>query len=136
MARTYKVGPSGSLGARYGTVARKRYATVMTELRSAHECPQCHIPAVRRLSVGIWLCGRCGYKFAGGAYSPVTKLGEVAERASRTGVAPSLVSELKAGAATTESEGKTPTKRRRRKAEGKKRTKAEAVEKETEGKTS
>lgn len=117
MGRTYKVGPSGSFGARYGTVARKRYATVVSALRSPHECPQCHISAVKRLSVGIWLCGRCGYKFAGGAYAPTTKLGEVAERAARTGVAPSLVAELKAAAAEPE----TPAKKRRRKPEPKKR---------------
>jgi len=114
--RTYKVGPSGSFGPRYGTVARKRYATIVTELRAAHECPQCHIAAVKRLSVGVWLCGRCGFKFAGGAYAPTTKLGQIAERASRAGVASALLAQMKAEKAK-EAEVKAKTaKRRRRKA--------------------
>ncbi len=120
MGRTYKVGPAGSLGARYGTVARKRYAAIVSELRAPHECPQCHIEAVKRLSVGIWLCGRCGYKFAGGAYSPTTKLGEIAERAARTGAAVSLVAGLKveqAQPAEVKAKAKAPTRRRRKKAE-------------------
>jgi len=123
LGRTYKVGPSGSFGARYGTVARKRYATVVSALRAAHECPQCHLTAVRRLSVGIWLCGRCGFKFAGGAYVPITKLGQVAERAARAGVASSLVAEQKAEKARAmEAEAKAKTAQRRRKrAEAKKR---------------
>lgn len=125
MGRTYKVGPSGSFGARYGTVARKRYAAVIGGLRAAHECPQCHIAAVRRLSVGIWLCGRCGFKFTGGAYAPTTKLGEIAERAARAGVTSSLVAELKAQRARgieAEARAKAPIKRRRKKTEAKKRT--------------
>ena len=113
MPRTYKVGPSGSFGARYGTVARKRYSTIMTELRAAHECPQCHISAVKRLSVGVWLCNRCGFKFAGGAYAPTTKLGEIAERASRAGVASSLLAQMKAEKAK-EAEVKAKTAKRRR----------------------
>jgi large subunit ribosomal protein L37Ae len=130
MPRTYKVGLSGSFGARYGTVARKRYSTIMTELRAPHECPQCHITAVKRLSVGIWLCGRCGFKFAGGAYAPTTKLGEIAERASRAGVASSLLAEMKAEKAR-EAELKAKTaKRRRRKAKSEKA----AVEKTPEEK--
>jgi large subunit ribosomal protein L37Ae len=118
VGRTYKVGPSGSFGARYGTVARKRYSTIMTELKAPHECPQCHITTVKRISVGIWLCGTCGFKFAGGAYSPKTKLGEVAERAARAGVASSAMAELKAEKARQmEAETKAKTaKRRRRKA--------------------
>jgi len=118
VGRTYKVGPSGSFGARYGTVARKRYSTIMTEMKAPHECPQCHITTVKRLSVGVWLCGTCGFKFAGGAYSPTTKLGEVAERAARAGVASSAVAELKAEKARQmEAEAKAKTaKRRRRKA--------------------
>ncbi len=120
MGRTYKVGPSGSFGPRYGTVPRKRYSTVITELRAAHECPQCHISAVRRMSVGIWLCDRCGFKFAGGAYAPITKLGQVAERAARAGVASSLVAELKADKARVMEAETKAAKRRRRKAVSKK----------------
>jgi len=126
--RTYKVGPSGSFGARYGTVARKRYSTIMTELRAAHECPQCHIAAVKRLSVGVWLCNRCGFKFAGGAYAPTTKLGEIAERASRAGVASSLLAQMKAEKAK-EAEVKAKTaKRRRRKAKPEKTAAEKAPE--------
>ena len=119
MGRTYKVGASGSFGARYGTVARKRYSTIITGLRTPHECPQCHVIAVKRMSVGVWLCNSCGFKFAGGAYSPRTKLGEIAERASRAGVASSMLAELKAEKARkaeVEAKAKAPTKRRRRKA--------------------
>ena len=131
MGRTYKVGPSGSFGARYGTVARKRYSTIMTEMKAPHECPQCHITTVKRLSVGIWLCGTCGFKFAGGAYSPRTKLGEVAERAARAGVASSAMAELKAEKARQmEAETKAKTaKRRRRKAKAEKEPDKSADEK-------
>jgi large subunit ribosomal protein L37Ae len=117
MGRTYKVGPSGSFGARYGTVPRKRYSTVITGLRTPHECPQCHVIAVKRMSVGVWLCRSCGFKFAGGAYTPRTKLGQIAERASRAGVASSLLAELKAEKARQEiqAKAKAPAKRRRRK---------------------
>jgi hypothetical protein len=88
----------------------------MTEMKAPHECPQCHITTVKRLSVGIWLCDTCGFKFAGGAYSPRTKLGEVAERAARAGVASSAMAELKAEKARQmEAKAKT-AKRRRRKA--------------------
>ena len=122
MGRTYKVGPSGSFGARYGTVVRKRYATIITGLRTPHECPQCHVIAVRRMSVGVWLCNSCCFKFAGGAYIPRTKLGEIAERASRAGVASSLLAEVKAEKARkaeVEAKAKVPAKRRRRRAPAK-----------------
>lgn len=126
------MGPSGSFGARYGTVVRKRYSTIMTELKAPHECPQCHIAAVKRLSVGIWLCGQCGFKFAGGAYAPTTKLGEIAERASRAGVASSLVAEMKAQKAK-EAEVKAKTaRRRRRKAKSEKTTPEKTPEEKTD----
>ncbi len=35
------------------------------------------------MSVGVWHCKKCNYKFAGGAYLPFTKLGEIALRASK-----------------------------------------------------
>ena len=127
MPRTYKVGPSGSFGARYGTVARKRYTTIITELRAAHECPQCHIAAVKRLSVGVWFCGQCGFKFAGGAYAPTTKLGQIAERASRAGVASTLLAQMKAEKAK-EAEVKAKTAKRRRRKPKVEKPVAEAAE--------
>ena len=76
------------------------------------------------------MCGQCGFKFAGGAYAPTTKLGEIAERASRAGVASSLLAEMKAEKAR-EAELKAKTaKRRRRKAKSEKA----AVEKTPEEK--
>jgi ribosomal protein L37AE/L43A len=38
---------------------------------------------VRRESVGVWKCNKCNFTFAGGAYSPTTKLGIVARRAAK-----------------------------------------------------
>ena len=83
MPRTKKIGLGGSLGSRYGIAPRKRYIQMLTRMRKKHECPRCHMAAVKRLSVGIWECRKCGYKFTGGAYEPSTKLGEVAMRISK-----------------------------------------------------
>jgi large subunit ribosomal protein L37Ae len=78
-----KVGPTRGLGVRYGSTVRKRYVKVITELRKPHRCQQCGFSRVKRVSVGVWQCGKCQYKFAGGAYTPVTKLGVVARRAAK-----------------------------------------------------
>jgi large subunit ribosomal protein L37Ae len=83
LPRTKKVGPTRGLGTRYGTTVRKRYAKVVTELKKPHRCPQCGFVRVKRESVGVWKCGKCSYTFAGGAYTPVTKLGVVAKRAAK-----------------------------------------------------
>ncbi len=78
-----KVGPTRGLGVRYGSTVRKRYVKVITELKKPHRCSQCGFTRVKRVSVGVWQCGKCGFKFAGGAYTPVTKLGAVARRAAK-----------------------------------------------------
>jgi len=90
MTKTRKVGQAGSFGPRYGTVTRRRYAEIVSGLRRYSECPQCHVMAVRREAVGIWYCKKCGYRFAGGAFTAQTKLGEVSRRATK-GAAPSAV---------------------------------------------
>ncbi|MCW4022895.1 MAG: 50S ribosomal protein L37ae [archaeon] len=77
---TKKVAMTRGLGARYGATIRKRYVKVLTEQRQTHKCPQCGAEAVKRESVGVWNCGKCNVTFAGGAYTPVTKLGVVAKR--------------------------------------------------------
>jgi len=81
--RTKKIGPSGGFGARYGATVRKRYVAAVSGLKHAHDCPQCGSTSVRRRSVGVWNCGKCGAVFTGGAYTPTTKLGEVAKRAAK-----------------------------------------------------
>lgn len=83
MPKTKKVGPTRGLGARYGSTVRKRYVKVITELKKPHRCPQCGFVRVRRVSVGIWKCSKCEFTFAGGAYTPITKLGVIAKRAAR-----------------------------------------------------
>lgn len=83
MGRTKKVGLAGGLKARYGATVRKRYIEVVTESRRRHRCPQCGALAVRRRSVGIWKCSKCSLKYAGGAYTPSTKLGVTSKRAAR-----------------------------------------------------
>jgi large subunit ribosomal protein L37Ae len=83
MPRTKKVGPTRGLGPRYGSTVRKRYIKVMQEMRRPHKCPQCGFPRVRRESVGVWKCRKCGFTYTGGAYTPVTKLGVVAKRSAK-----------------------------------------------------
>ena len=81
-----KVGPSRGLGVRYGSTVRKRYTKVIVGMKKKHKCPQCGFAKVRRESVGVWKCKKCDHTFAGGAYTPVTKLGIVAKRAARGAV--------------------------------------------------
>lgn len=83
LGKMKKVGPTRGLGVRYGSTVRKRYIKVITELKKPHRCPQCGFARVRRESVGVWKCKKCGFTFTGGAYTPVTKLGVVAKRAAK-----------------------------------------------------
>ncbi|MEM1927835.1 MAG: 50S ribosomal protein L37ae [Acidilobaceae archaeon] len=71
MGRTKVVGPAGSYGARYGLSVRRRVRDILVKLRSPHTCPFCGKQgSVRRVSVGIWVCRKCGSRWAGGAYTP------------------------------------------------------------------
>jgi large subunit ribosomal protein L37Ae len=55
----------------------------MQEMKKPHKCPQCGFSRVKRESVGIWKCGKCGFTYTGGAYTPITKLGIVAKRSAK-----------------------------------------------------
>lgn len=83
MGKTKKVGPTRGLGPRYGSTVRKRYIKIVSELKKPHKCPQCGFARVKRESVGVWKCGKCGFTFTGGAYTPTTKLGVVAKRVAK-----------------------------------------------------
>ncbi len=77
------MGLTRGLGSRYGATVRKRYVKVVAEMRKPHRCPQCGFLRVKRVSVGVWKCRKCGFTFTGGAYTPTTKLGIVARRAAK-----------------------------------------------------
>ncbi len=81
--RKKRGGSTRGLGARYGSTVRRRYEKVLSEMKKLHRCPQCGSKSVQRESVGVWICGKCGLTFTGGAYTPVTKLGVVAKRAAK-----------------------------------------------------
>lgn len=71
---------SGILGVRYGFSLRERYVMVLKKRRARYNCSKCGTGVLKRLSVGVWSCRKCGYTFAGGAYEPITKMGETAAR--------------------------------------------------------
>lgn len=79
--RTKKVGPSGRYGPRYGVRDRVKMRDVERREKQPHTCPSCGHPKVHRWATSIWLCRKCGTKFAGGAYLPKTDAGLSAEKA-------------------------------------------------------
>ena len=84
MVRAKKLGPVARLGVRYGGTVRRRLAAIEIEMKKPHKCPSCETMAVRKVSVGLWGCRKCGFTFTGGAYTPSTKIGDVARRAARS----------------------------------------------------
>ncbi len=74
--RTKKVGASGRYGTRYGSRLRKRIREIDATVKVKHRCPRCRLYQVKQVSVGIWECKKCGYKFTGGAWEPITNAGK------------------------------------------------------------
>ena len=74
-------GSAGRFGCRYGRFVRKRVADIEAISRSLHRCPKCDMESVQRRGTGIWVCRKCNYKFAGGAYQPQTPAMKIAQRA-------------------------------------------------------
>ena len=74
-------GSSGRFGCRYGRFVRKRVNEIEKISRALHRCPKCDMISVARKGTGIWECRKCGFKFAGGTYQPVTPTMKIAQRA-------------------------------------------------------
>jgi large subunit ribosomal protein L37Ae len=59
---------AGRFGARYGKTVRANLVRVEKKQRLKQKCPFCKKLGVKRMSKGIWHCGKCGKKFASGTY--------------------------------------------------------------------
>ncbi len=78
--KTKKLGVSAKFGARYGKKVRDTYSSVMKKQKNMYVCPRCGKRKVKRVGYAIFECQACGYRFTGGAYTPNTELGKVANR--------------------------------------------------------
>jgi large subunit ribosomal protein L37Ae len=80
MAR--KNASSKRFGSRYGSRIRKNVDEA--ESTPDMECPECGSEKVSREAAGIWKCGKCGHKAAGGAYKRDTGADEILQKALQT----------------------------------------------------
>ncbi len=78
--KTKKLGIAATFGPRYGKKVRDTYRDVMKKQKALYICPKCGKKKVKRIGYALWECQACGYRFAGGAYTPFTELGKVAVR--------------------------------------------------------
>jgi len=76
MGRTKKVKSTGRFGARYGAGVRKRVLAVEERKKKKYVCPKCNKKALRWRAVGIWECESCGLQMAGGAWDPISNVGQ------------------------------------------------------------
>ncbi len=61
-----KIGAAGKFGAGYGK-PKIKFSAVEKKQRVKQICPFCKGRA-KRVSNGVWVCQKCGKKFAGGTY--------------------------------------------------------------------
>ncbi|MCD6367830.1 MAG: 50S ribosomal protein L37ae [Candidatus Aenigmarchaeota archaeon] len=73
MNMTKKVGSSGRFGSRYGKGVRDRVVAIEKVSKKVYECPSCHKMGLVRVASGIWVCKKCGKKYAGKAFKPPLK---------------------------------------------------------------
>ncbi len=66
--KTRKVGSTGRFRAGYGKKPKEKILEIEKKQRRKQTCPYCKKPAAKRISKGIWLCGKCGKKFTSSTY--------------------------------------------------------------------
>lgn len=60
-------------GARYGKTVKDKFGVIESQQRQKYVCPSCSREQVKRVSLGIWQCTKCGNKFASKAYTVAKK---------------------------------------------------------------
>lgn len=63
------LGPVKRFGVRYGRTVKFKRAAVEKMQKASTKCPYCAKHHVKRISKGVWNCGKCGNKFTGQAYT-------------------------------------------------------------------
>jgi len=56
-------------GTRYGKAVKEKVAKIEAVQRGRHKCPKCMKVKAKRVASGIFVCGNCGAKFTGKAYT-------------------------------------------------------------------
>jgi len=59
---------AGRFGARYGKRSKDKLVKVETKQRIKQTCPFCKRIGAKRIAKGIWICSKCGKKFASDTY--------------------------------------------------------------------
>jgi large subunit ribosomal protein L37Ae len=74
---------------KYSAKLRNLYDAAQKSKRAKYACPKCGKVSLGRTSYAMWECKSCGAKVAGGAFSPTTEAGEIANRMLNRGQAES-----------------------------------------------
>lgn len=69
MAKKSKLGSAKRFGVRYGRTVKHNLAKIEKAQRESTQCPHCLYDKVKRVSMGIYSCGKCEAKFTGRAYT-------------------------------------------------------------------
>ncbi|MBN2141912.1 50S ribosomal protein L37ae [Candidatus Woesearchaeota archaeon] len=69
MVKRATYGSVRRLGSRYGRTVRFKLGKIEASQRKKHKCPYCNYEKVRRKSLGIWHCSKCGVDFTNKAYN-------------------------------------------------------------------
>ena len=80
MGSTKKVRSAGRYGVRYGLSIRKRLLEIEDVQKKKHACPDCGAMTIKRQAKGIFYCKKCGIKFTGGTFLPVTQAGGIVQK--------------------------------------------------------
>jgi large subunit ribosomal protein L37Ae len=69
MVKKATYGSVRRLGSRYGRTVRFKLGKIEAEQRKKHKCPYCNYATVKRKTIGIWHCKKCGSDFTNKAYT-------------------------------------------------------------------